>query len=178
MKIYLEQTEDGRRLFRADESDKDEAGPGRPQGWLSRKAHALTAAFQHSEGRLARTVRRGWSWLQRRMHPDEPLLVRLRSAQAIEIDHPATLPAPEARAAWRAHLSRAQRRHVPWLILNVLVSPLTILLAPLPGPNLVGYWIAYRAVRDWLAVRGARRGLSGRVETTFHPAGTRHPCDC
>jgi hypothetical protein len=192
VKIYLEQTEDGRRVFRADGSEDDGEPPlpgrGGWHGWLARKFRNLKRAFHHSEIGLARTMRRVWDWLQRRVHPDEPLLVRLRTARAIEIHHPAALSTQEARAAWSDYLARRQRRHLPWLILNTLLAPLTVLLTPLPGPNLVGYWIAYRAVRHLLAILGAQRALSGRVETTFQGGdgraavvgstdGTRQPCD-
>ena len=192
MKIFLEQTDDGRRIFRADGLEDDEElpvpGRGGVRGWLVRKLHALKHAFHHPKSGLAQRMRRVWDWLRRRMHPDEPLLIHLRTAHAIEVHHPAALSTQEARDAWSDYLARRLRRYLPWLILNALLAPLTVLLVPLPGPNLVGYWIAYRAVRDLLAILGARRALSGRIETTFHGGGgrvavvgsadgTRRPCD-
>ncbi|HMB08885.1 MAG TPA: hypothetical protein VKP69_34800 [Isosphaeraceae bacterium] len=192
MKIYLEQTDDGRRIFRADglEDDEDLPLPGRGgvRGWLVRRLHALKHSFHHPKSGLAQRMRRVWDWLRRRMHPDEPLLIRLRTAHAIEVHHPASLSTQEARSAWSDYLARRLRRYLPWLILNALLAPLTVLLVPLPGPNLIGYWIAYRAVRDLLAILGVRRALSGRVEATFHGGGgraavvgsadgTRQPCD-
>jgi hypothetical protein len=192
VKVYLEQTTDGRPLFRLHGSETEDKSfvttQGGLRGWLTRKLHALHDGFRDSENTLAQTTRQVWDWLQRRIHPDEPLLIRLRSVQAIEVYHPASLSAQEARASWSEFLTRRQRRHWPWLILNTLIAPLTVLLAPLPGPNLIGYWFAYRAVRDLLAILGARRALSGQVETTFHvdeenmamlgsTEGTRPRCD-
>jgi hypothetical protein len=192
VKVDLEQTRDGRRVFRLDgsEAEDDRSVPLQRgmRGWLARKFHALEHGFRHAKNDLARTTRRVWGWLQRRMPPDEPILIRLRTVPAIEVHHPPALPAHEARADWSAFLARRRRRHGAWLILNALIAPLTVLLAPLPGPNLVGYWFAYRAVRDLLAVLGANRALSGKVETTFRgdqagvamlgsADGTRPRCD-
>jgi hypothetical protein len=172
VKVFLEQTGKGRRFFHKDGPGTEDAPPlpSHPglRGWFTRKLHALHNRFQHSENTLARTTRRFWDWLQSRIHPDEPLLIRLRSVPTIEVHHPASLSAQEARASWSEFLNRRRRRHWPWLILNTLIAPVTVLLAPLPGPNLIGYWFAYRAVRDLLAILGARRALSGQVETTFH----------
>ena len=192
MKVDLDQTRDGRRVFHLDRSEAEDERSLPPQrgvrGWLVRRFRGLEHGFRHSRNGLARTTRRVWGWLQRRMHPDEPLLIRLRTVPAIEVHHPPALPAHEARADWSDFLAHRRRRHGLWLILNALIAPFTILLAPLPGPNLVGYWFAYRAVRDLLAFLGAGRALSGRVETTFHgdkgevamlgsADGTRPRCD-
>jgi hypothetical protein len=98
------------------------------------------------------------------------LLARLRSADVIELHHPSAMDAAEAEAAWSTFLAVSRRRHWPWLVVNALVSPLTVLLAPLPGPNLVGYWFAYRAVHHLLILVGVRRVRAGRVTTRFRPA--------
>ncbi len=50
------------------------------------------------------------------------------------------------------------------------VAPLTVLLAPLPGPNLIGYWFAYRAVHHGLILHGRHcKALRGRIETRLCP---------
>jgi hypothetical protein len=182
VKVYLLDVNDGpeagRRLFYAGPpSDEDEyggeaavAGGRGLRGWVEERYRRLEDGWKRSQTSAARLSRRVWERLHRATHPDETLLARLYSARAIDVHHPASLTAEEALTAWLAFLSKANRRHWPWFVVNVLVAPLTVLLAPLPGPNLVGYWFAYRAVRHGLILIGLGRARSGRVETRLRPS--------
>lgn len=174
MKIYLLLTDDGRRLFYADvpeSADGDHHAIDHPglRGWFERKAKHLKSVWTHAEHGVTAKLRGVWTWLQRRTYADESLLVRLRSAPVVELHHPAALSEEEVRALWAEYLSGRRRRHVSWLGINALISPLTIVLAPLPGPNMVGYWFAYRAVRHLLAILGLRRVRGDHVAVTLHP---------
>jgi hypothetical protein len=174
VKVYLVRTSDGKQLFyaeRPDESAHPHPTHGGVRGWLERKAAALRTAWEHSEGWLANAFRRIWHWLQKFIPVDEAMIVRMRSAPAIEVHHPTSVSEEEVRALWQTYLAGRQRWHFPWLVIDALISPMTIVLAPLPGPNVVGYWFGYRAIRHLLAVLGLRRARSGRVVTTFHPHG-------
>ncbi len=175
VKVDLRLSDDGRRIFQFHperaEGDDDHP-PDHPglRGWFERKAHRVKDLWQHSDSHLVRGTRRVWDWLQRRVHPDEPMLIRLRSSPTIEVRHPTTLTGDEARAAWNEFLTARSRRYLPWLVVNALLAPATALLAPLPGPNVVFYWFAYRAARDLLALLGLRRARLERVPTKFRPS--------
>jgi len=52
---------------------------------------------------------------------------------------------------------------------NTVISPVTLILTPIPGPNLLGYWIAYRAFCHLLAVLGARGAEELIDSTTLNP---------
>ena len=53
---------------------------------------------------------------------------------------------------------------------NGLVAPPALaMLWLLPGPNVIGYWFAYRAVHHALIVWGIRRVRRGRVELELRP---------
>ena len=174
VKVFLITLDPARSFFYSEDPDEDDdrgTSPDRPglAGWFERTSRRAKSSFKHPKGRLARKSKQVWDWLQRRMHPDEPLLAALRSASAVAIHHHATLESDEARASWSAYLRRRRLRHWLWLVFNVLLSPVAILLTPLPGPNVIGYWFAYRAVRHLLILSGIRRALSGQVEASFHP---------
>jgi hypothetical protein len=180
LKVDLKLGDDGQRLFhfRPERAEGAEVHPSTHpglRGWFERKALHVKDIWQHADRGLVLRMRHVWDWLQRRMHPDEPMLVRMRSTPTIEINHPASLSSDEAKAAWAAFLAAQRRRHLPWLVVNGLISPLTVLLAPLPGPNIVGYWFVYRAARDLLALLGVRRAKLERVPTRFQPSETLDP---
>jgi len=138
-------------------------------GWTFRKFDELKEKWAHSHGRLSESTRRLWDWLNRETPVDEPFLARLRKVHRVEVHHPATITPDEARALWGCYLSAKQRRHFPRFAVNALISPLTVVLAPLPGPNLIGYWFAYRSLHHLLILYGLRRARSRRVTVTFHP---------
>jgi hypothetical protein len=116
----------------------------------------------HLLGRILR-------WLGGRIGTDEALLRRLRTASEVCLHHPPSTASTQACQAWQAFLARGRRRHLVWLVVDGLAAPLTVVLAPLPGPNLVGYWVVFRAACHWLAWRGASRGARGRMPLSVVP---------
>src|SRR5262249_10309928 len=105
--------------------------------------------------------------LSRRIPADEGLLRALRSAALVEVFHPSDMPPEAARAAWNEYLAGVKGRHVVGLAANAAVSPVSVVLAPLPGPNILGYWFVYRAACHALALLGLRRASGDRVPTVF-----------
>ncbi|MEJ7711591.1 MAG: hypothetical protein WKF84_17425 [Pyrinomonadaceae bacterium] len=41
------------------------------------------------------------------------------------------------------------------------MAPIPLVLAPVPGPNVIGYWFWYRAICHALALMGIRRATCG-----------------
>ena len=56
--------------------------------------------------------------------------------------------------------------------LNTLIAPFTVLFAILPGPNVIGYWFAYRAIHHTLIVWGLRRVRTARIPIELHPVAS------
>jgi hypothetical protein len=145
----------------------EESGSRGLGGWLARRSRRLSDLLSRSEGAIASRVRRVWQWLQKFVWIDEPLLLRLRTARSIAVHFPAAVSEPAARAAWSDYLASRRRRHLSWAGLDALVAPASVVLAPLPGPNVIGYWFVYRLVCHLLIVIGTRRASSQRVPTDF-----------
>lgn len=179
MKVYLLRFDDERAIFYSegpetpseDESARESPKRAGVRGWAERKYQGLQTAISSAEGGVGLRVKRAWEWLQRRAGPDESLLRSLRNAEIIHLYYPSRLEAGEALSLWTNYLKGRSRHHTLWLVLNALVTPLTVLLAPIPGPNIIGYWFLYRAVCHLLAVLGVRRALSEQIETEFLPSG-------
>jgi hypothetical protein len=114
-------------------------------------------------------MRRSWDWLHSWAHPDEAMLVRLWSARTIDLHYPAARPVDEVRDTWADYLKKQWRRHLVWLIVNGVIAPFSVLFAILPGPNLIGYWFAYRAIHHALVVWGITRVRRNKVPTEFDP---------
>jgi hypothetical protein len=180
VKIYLLSIDTRRFFFYADESeppdDRQEGGDasgswrGGWRGWLLDRWYRLQSACEHSESGAARWTRRAWNWLHSWAHPDETMLSRLRSARWIELHHPASRDADEVRGLWREYLDHRWWRHVLWMSANGIVAPPALAtLWILPGPNLIGYWFAYRAVHHAMIVWGIRRVRRGQVAIKLYP---------
>jgi hypothetical protein len=87
------------------------------------------------------------------------LLWALRQEQSATLTYPADLGAQEADDRARRLLQRDADRHRWWLAVDGLLLLLSALLILLPGPNLIGYYFAFRVVGHYLSWRGARNGL-------------------
>jgi hypothetical protein len=174
LNVYLLNVEppNGRPVFYAEPpEDVDEASTKHRglRGWAEANYRRIKDRWEHSHGLVASLGRRFWGMVNRRKHPDERLLAHLRSVRSIEVHYPATSGLEETGAAWSKFLAAARRRHWAWFAGNALVCPLTLLLMPLPGPNLIGYWFVYRAVHHWLILVGIGRVRRGHAETFFRP---------
>jgi hypothetical protein len=174
VKVYLLRLDEARCVFYSEgpetvaESETTVPRKGM-RGWAERQYKSLQSVLNESEKGVGLRVRRTWEWLQKRIPPDEPLLRSLRVARAIKLHHPVSCTEEEARALWKEYLKSRQGRHMFWFVVNALVSPSTVLLAPLPGPNIIGYWFVYRAVCHWLARLGARGARQDQITTEFVP---------
>jgi hypothetical protein len=175
VKVYLLLVNDEKFFFYSDDSEADESREDDPtlhsgiQGWLRRRWHRFQTSFNESDARVARWMRRCWDWLHSLTRPDESMLVRLRAARRIHLVHPASHGAANVATIWRDYLARRWRAHAVSLSYNTLIAPAALaLLWPLPGPNLIGYWFAYRAVHHWLILRGIGSVMNGRIVTDYH----------
>jgi hypothetical protein len=179
LKIYLLLLDHARFFFYSDESEASPDTPDaddlvtRPKsgftGWFHIRYKRFRSAWQHADSGALLWMRRSWDWLHSWAHPDEAMLARLWSVHKIDLYYPAARPAGDVRAIWSGYLKKQWRRHLVWLIFNGLIAPFAFLLFVLPGPNLIGYWFAYRAVHHTLVVWGIGRVNRNKVPTELHP---------
>jgi hypothetical protein len=127
-------------------------------GWR-RVSDAAYAARGSESGRLARMR----DWFVRRIADsiaEQRTLWSLRDLTSAHFIFPAELSPPLAAAARDRLLARARRHHGWWLLINLVVVAGTAILILLPGPNLIGYYFAFRVIGHFLSWRGARQALA------------------
>ncbi|WP_169979209.1 hypothetical protein [Tautonia rosea] len=91
----------------------------------------------------------------------------LRYADAIVFVHPTTLSFKDLEYYWTGYLeSRFQRRMI-WFVLYLLILVPSILLAMIPGPNVIGYWVSYRVVAHAMVLYSLIRVSKTRIPLTF-----------
>ena len=92
---------------------------------------------------------------------EQRLLWHLRKQDTATLVHPADVDAPAAESLLREQLQRDADRHFRWAIIDTVLTLITgPLLFFVPGPNLVAYYFAFRAVGHYLSYRGAKQGLA------------------
>jgi hypothetical protein len=178
VKIYLLLVDHARFFFYSDESESShEDGEGEEassaarlgvRGWLRDRYTKFKSAWQRADSGALLWMRRSWDWLHSLAHPDEAMLARLRTARRIDLHHPAAQRGSDVRFIWQDYLTRQRRRHLFWMGLNGVIAPFTVIFALLPGPNLIGYWFAYRAVHHVLILWGITRVQRNWVPTELH----------
>lgn len=107
---------------------------------------------------LGRMQNRTMRWIAERV-AEQRLLWHLRKAAAATLHTPNDLPGDEADTIMRASMKRDADFHRNRLILHSLGLIVSVPVALLPGPNVLGYLFTFTVVGHYLAWRGAVRGL-------------------
>jgi hypothetical protein len=98
------------------------------------------------------------SWVAERI-AEQRLLWNLRRETAVTAFHPQDLTFDQAHTLIRRTLQRDWERHRLWLVVDGILMLGSIALVLIPGPNIVGYYFAFRVMGHWLSIRGALQGL-------------------
>jgi Mitochondrial K+-H+ exchange-related len=114
-----------------------------------------------ASGVWSRLRSRVLGWLAGRV-AEQRVLWRLQGRTDVRAFHPDDLEPTRALAFVHDSLRKDASRHRRWLGLDGVLLVFSLLLTPVPGPNLLGYYFAFRVVGHVLSIRGARQGL-GRV---------------
>jgi hypothetical protein len=155
----------------------------RPSGFIRRMKARFSAMLAEAErerhrshvereaeerGLFARMKARVMRWVAESI-AEQRLLWHLRRQSAACLYHPTDVEDRHAITILRRQLGRDFDRHRFWLIIDSLLSIASLLLVLLPGPNLIGYYFAFRMVGHFLSLRGARQGLEV-VQWTAQPS--------
>jgi len=177
MNFYLLRLDDERCIFYSEAPETGDVAEnceprsndsGGVRAYLERKYHSVRSVLTESESGVGLRMRRLWEWLHERTSPDESALRRLRHASQITVSYPSSVEEEAARALWMNYLASRGRRHLWWLSINALVAPvILLLLMPIPGPNVIGYWFVYRAVCHAFAWMGVRHAKTEECPTRF-----------
>jgi hypothetical protein len=151
-----------------DESDGDD---GPPSGWLRRQVEQFREMLKEAEEERVRRERgmtsgtRGpWRWVVGKLAEtvaEQRLLWNIRRADSVRLRHPADRDGAAALALARAQLAADWRKHRRWLVIDASITGVTgPLFFFIPGPNVISWYFAFRAVGHFYAMRGAAHGLS------------------
>jgi len=144
--------------------------------WRQRFNEMLRDAEQHRHerattepaGLLQRVQRRLMGLVAERI-AERRLLWHLRRADQVTAHLPSDMSEDDALQAIRKMLKSDGDRHLRWLIVDLLLLAASAPLMFFPGPNIVAYYFTFNVVGHFLAMRGARWGLSG-VKWTMRPS--------
>jgi hypothetical protein len=183
MEVFLIPTgRDRYDLYFEPPPDAEEA-PVEDGGWFQGLRHRFREILREAEaerhrrhhevarpeasGLAARLKRRILKWVVEQI-AEQRLLWHLRRTTEVDVHAPSDLDPAEAGRVVRRGLQRDADRHLRGLLLHSVGLAFAILLIPIPGPNVVGYYFTFTVVGHALSLRGARRGLS-RVEWRVTP---------
>ena len=107
------------------------------------------------------------AWVAERV-AEQRLLWNLRRESSVVAAYPQDLTYDQALTLIRRTLQRDYERHRAWLVVDSLLLIAVGVLALLPGPNIVAYYVAFRVMGHWLSMRGAWQGLH-RITWTGRP---------
>lgn len=130
------------------------------------RRHGIAA--RTTDGWMQRVKRRSMRWVAESI-AEQRLLWNLRRHDTATLLHPDDLSEDEAVTVRRRQLERDFGKHRFWLAIDSLLMIGSALLILVPGPNIIGYYFAFRVVGHFFSVRGAARGLKD-VTWTHEPS--------
>jgi hypothetical protein len=91
---------------------------------------------------------------------EQRLLWRLRQRSSARLVHPDDLSGAQALAIAKEQIGADLAKHWKWCLIDSIVAAIT---GPafffVPGPNVVSWYFAFRAVGHYFAYRGAKQGV-------------------
>ena len=175
MNVYLVPAAAGRHELYcevASHAQADETGAGSLRERLVNGFNRMVAegeAAVHGHGHDAPERGRLRRFITRRVAEavaEQRLLWHLRHETAVRLIHPNDLPASNATAIATSLIGADYAKHRRWCIIDGLIAAITgPLFFFVPGPNVVSWYFAFRAVGHFFAMRGAYQGLSGTMWT-------------
>jgi hypothetical protein len=112
----------------------------------------------HPKGFMERVQDRIMAWVAERI-AEQRLLWNLRGKTDVTAMHPDDLTFEQVQTLVHRILQRDYDRHKLWLVVDTIGLLLSLALVLVPGPNILGYYFAFRVVGHWLSMRGASQGL-------------------
>lgn len=145
--------------------EEELAEPGPDEGRIRRWAH-LAATHWRALVDRARACE-GTTWFARQRDQivvrlaetiaNERMLWALGKAGSATLLFPSSLTPAEAEVFRDRVLANCRRHHGWWLAIDSVLFVVSGLLALVPGPNAVAYYLAFRLVGHWQSWTGARR---------------------
>jgi hypothetical protein len=166
----------GRFAIYSEPPEEPLTDPGQHAGRLRRWAHNAAVRWRD----LVETARRGGAtgWVARTRDAlvcrlaetidEQRTLWALRHESHATLLYPATLTADAARRSLDRVLGTSRGHHGLWLMVDALLFLVSAVLAPIPGPNAIAYYLAFRVVGHLQSWRGARHALN-RVAWSLQP---------
>lgn len=159
-------------LYCESSTDSDVAAGPEPSGLFNRLRFRFNVMLRAAEDRQHRShefgvPEKGWlgrlqdrvmAWVVERI-AEQRLLWNLRGQGEALALYPDDMTFDQVQTLIHRMLQRDYDRHKVWLVVDTLGLIASVALVILPGPNLIGYYFAFRVVGHWLSMRGASQGL-------------------
>ena len=97
---------------------------------------------------------------------EQRLLWHLRRQHKALLVHPEDMTTEAAMGLLRAAMQTDFEKHRRWLGIDGVLVLLSAVLILVPGPNVLGYYFAFRVVGHYFSMRGARQALDHVSWTT------------
>lgn len=145
-------------------------GDPAPTGFIGKLRYRFTVMLHAAEDRhragdqsseatgwLGRMQERTIAFVAERI-AEQRLLWNLRRQTTVRASHPSDMSFEQVLTLIRRMLQRDYERHRRWLVVDSLGLTVSAILMPVPGPNILAYYFAFRVVGHWLSMRGAAQG--------------------
>jgi len=140
--------------FEADSDDRIH----RMISWLAHRPSRILAWL----GRVFESAHGYYVKLEARLDPAERVFKAMAGTRRYRIFHSHASDQKRAKKQLGGILRRQRVKHLFWTVLDLLLSVGSLALAPIPGPNVVGWYPFLRTLSHYRAFRGVHAALNSR----------------
>lgn len=179
MVVFLVQV--GRQRFELYSETPDEpvVEPGRHEPFYTRWLHAMQVQWHALVDAARRGTGRGRfrRWCDAAVcHLAESIaeqrtLWTLRHHRSATTRYPATVDDARALAILRGVLGHARHHHLMWFLVDLALFVATAIIAIVPGPNVLAYYMLFRVIGHLQSWRGARHAMDTVTWTMVEDKG-------
>jgi hypothetical protein len=123
--------------------------------WMSNHRYRVIAWL----GRVLNSARGYYVSLEARLDPVERVLKAMSSTRGFIVMHSNSTESNLCRKQFFTKLRHQRLKHLFWFVLDLLLSAASLVLAWLPGPNIVGWYPFLRSLSHYRAFSGCVYGL-------------------
>ena len=113
-------------------------------------------------GRVMKAGHGYYVQLEDKIDPVERILKAMAGASSFVVHHGKLYAEGDAPSEFERILKRQRRKHIFWFSIDLIVSPIGVLLTPIPGPNLFFYYPFLRLLSHYRAICGTASGLHSK----------------
>jgi hypothetical protein len=118
----------------------------------------------HKDRQFRERARAKYEQIALELFASDRFVRRLKKFKKISVLLNKPIEPAEVKSKLTEMLRDSSYHHLRWLIVDSVLLPFSLLAAPVPGPNLIGYYLLFRVYSHWKSYRSASQARLDQID--------------